>query len=124
MATFDCEKPLRNRRTTIAASDRANPVSRRHPAITAKLVSRIGRRPNRSDKAPRMGAPIKLAAPKLQATTPYQNALSAFDAANVPTSDGSTGMITPTAIMSISTAIRMKKIVAVGRWRVIWRPRR
>jgi hypothetical protein len=33
-------------------------------------------------------------------------------------------MITPTAIMSISTAIRMKKIVAVGRWDVIWRPRR
>jgi hypothetical protein len=50
-------------------------VSRRHPAITEKLVS-------------------------------------------------STGMITPTAIMSMSTAIRMKKIVAVGRWDAMERPRR
>jgi hypothetical protein len=75
MATFDCEKPLKNRRATITGSDRASPVSRRHPAITEKLVS-------------------------------------------------STGMITPTAIMSMSTAIRMKKIVAVGRWDAMERPRR
>jgi hypothetical protein len=99
-------------------------VSGRHPAITEKLVSRIGRRPNRSDKAPRIGAPMKLAAPKLQATTPYQKALSAFESEKLPTSAGSTGMITPTAIMSMSTAIRMKKIVAVGRWDVMGKPRR
>ena len=89
-----------------------------------KLVSRIGRRPNRSDRAPRIGAPRKLAAPKLQAMTPYQKALSAFDSEKLPTSAGSTGMITPTAIMSMSTAIRMKKIVPVGRWRVMWGRRR
>ena len=121
MATFDCEKPLTNRRATSIASERASPVSKRHPAITAKLVSSTGRRPNRSDKAPRIGAPRKLAAPKLQATTPYQKALSAFDAEKLPTSAGSTGMITPTAIMSMSTAIKMKKIVLVGRCGVMGR---
>jgi len=33
-------------------------------------------------------------------------------------------MITPTAIMSVSTAMRMKKIVPVGRSSVMWGPRR
>jgi hypothetical protein len=67
---------------------------------------------------------MKLAAPNLQATTPYQKAWSAFESEKLPTSAGSTGMITPTAILSMSTAGRMKKIVAVGRWDVMKRPRR
>jgi hypothetical protein len=84
--------------------------------IPEKVVSSTGRRPNRSDRAPRIGAPMKLAAPKLQATTPYQKALSAFESEKLPTSAGSTGMITP---MSMRTAVRMKKIVPVRRGRVV-----
>ncbi len=45
-------------------------------------------------------------------TAPYQKAWSAGLAVKVPTSAGSTGMMSPTEIMSISTATMMKPMAA------------
>src|SRR5690242_18384675 len=55
--------------------------------------------------------------PKAKVTTPYQNAWSACEPVKLPTSAGSTGMIRPIEIMSISAVAMMKGIAAA-------RPRR
>jgi hypothetical protein len=52
---------------------------------------------------------------KAMVTAPYQKAWSRGDAVKVPTSGGSTGMISPTDTMSISTVSMMNGIAG-------WRP--
>ena len=51
---------------------------------------------------------------KANVTAPYQKAWSAGELVKVPTSGGSTGMIRPIDIMSISTVSMMKRMAA---WR-------
>ena len=65
-----------------------------------------------SDSAPRTGEAKKFAKLKVNVTTPYQKAWSACEPVKLPTSAGSTGMIRPIAIMSISVVSMMKGIAA------------
>ena len=87
-------------------------VMKKLKASPENPISKTGRRPKRSDRAPRMGEPKKLAIPKENETAPNQNAWSALDWVNSPTRCGRTGIISPIAIMSISTAIMMKRMAA------------
>jgi hypothetical protein len=50
--------------------------------------------------------------PNAKVTAPYQNAWSACEPVKVPTSAGSTGMMSPIDTMSISTVSMMKRIAA------------
>ena len=112
-AMFDCIAPL-NSRTVISIHNAvAIAVTKKLSASPQKPTSSTGRRPKRSDKPPMIGEPKKLAMPKANVTTPYQNAWSACEPVKVPTNGGSTGMIRPIATMSISTVSMMKRIAAV-----------
>ncbi len=79
-------------------------------------INSTGRRPKESESAPRIGEPKKFAMPKAKVTTPYQKAWSTCEPVNVPTHAGSTGMIRPIEIMSI-TAVNMMKGIAASRSR-------
>ena len=88
-------------------------------AVVKKLIARpqkpsssTGRRPKRSDSAPRMGADMNCDSAYTAAITPYQRACSEGSAVNWPTMAGSTGTMMPTASMSISTTSMMKRIAA------------
>ena len=110
-----CIAPL-NRRTAISIhSAVASAVTKKLSARPQKPSSSTGRRPKRSESAPRIGEPKKLAMPKAKVTAPYQNACSVCEPVKLPTSAGSTGMIRPIDTMSISTVTMMNGIAAVRR---------
>ena len=77
--------------------------------------SRItGRRPKRSDNAPWIGAQKNWIAANMVLNTPIQyDAVEASPPTNSSTRCGSTGMITPNAITSISTVTKMKASAAL-----------
>ncbi len=110
-----CSAPL-TRRTAISIHNAvAIAVTKKLSASPLKPISSTGRRPKRSDSAPRIGEPMKLAKPKAIATQAYAPTCSAGVASKLPTSLGSTGMISPIEIMSISTVAMMNGIAA---WRL------
>ena len=104
--------PLNSRTAISIHSAVDRPVTMKLSARPEKPISSTGRRPKRSDRPPRIGEPKKLAMPKANATTPNQVVCSLGDDVKVPTSGGSTGMIRPIEIMSISTTSMMKGMAA------------
>ena len=81
-------------------------VTKKLNASPAKPSSSTGRRPKRSDSAPRIGELTKLAMPKVNVTARKASVCSSLLCVNCPTMCGSTGTIRPMLIMSISTATR------------------
>ena len=128
-----CIAPL-NKRTTINIHNAvARPVTMKLSASPEKPSSSTGRRPYLSDSAPSTGEAKKLATPNDNATAPNQKVCSVVELVNVPTSGGSTGTISPMAIMSISTVSRMKimagwrrpgaasdELIPCGSWALPW----
>ena len=114
-----CIAPLTRRTAISIHSADASAVPKKLSARPLKPISSTGRRPKRSDKAPRMGEPMKFAKPNAIATRAYAPTCSDGVLSNDATSLGSTGMIRPIEIMSISTVAMMNGIAA---WRPAVRP--
>ena len=93
-------------------SSAASAVTNRLHAKPQKPMSNTGRRPWRSDSAPKIGDPKKFATANVNITAPYQNACSATLVVKSPTSTGNTGMIRPIDTISISTVSMMKRMAA------------
>jgi hypothetical protein len=95
-------------------------IHRLWPAAVTKEAQRQARkaqqqhraRPYRSDSAPSMGEPKKVGNTKRKETPAKPERLVGLRLVNCPTRCGSTGMISPIDIMSISTVIMMKGIAA------------
>src|SRR5579864_1086211 len=110
---FACSAPPTSRTAASIHREVAIAVKKKLSPKPQNPISSTGRRPKRSESAPRMGEPKKFAMPKEKVTTPYQKAWSACEPVKLPTSAGSTGMIRPIATMSISAVSMMKGIAAV-----------